>query len=81
MTYMTSIERIGRAQTLQESIAEVLETRFNNVPLELIEQLKKIYDLDRLKQLFKQSIITDSISEFGQQLSQDDTNTDNETSR
>jgi hypothetical protein len=45
MTYMTSIERIGRAQTLQESITEVLETRFNNVPPELIEQLKKFMSL------------------------------------
>ncbi|MEH2416681.1 transposase [Nostoc sp.] len=68
MTYMTSIERIGRAQTLQESIAEVLEARFNNVPPELIEQLKKIYELDRLKQLLRQASITGSISEFGQQL-------------
>lgn len=76
MTYMTSIERIGRAQTLQESIAEVLETRFNNVPPELIEQLKKIYDLDRLKQLLKQSIITSSISEFQQQLTQENTGTE-----
>jgi len=75
MTYMTSIERIGRAQTLQESITEVLETRFNNVPPELIEQLKKIYELDRLKQLLKQSITISSISEFGQQLSQENTNT------
>ncbi|MEH2362908.1 transposase [Nostoc sp.] len=68
MTYITSIERIGRAQTLQESIAEVLEARFNNVPPELIEQLKKIYELDRLKQLLRQASITGSISEFGQQL-------------
>lgn len=68
MTYMTSIERIGRAQTLQDSIAEVLEARFNNVPLELIEQLKKIYELDRLKQLLRQASITGSISEFQQQL-------------
>jgi hypothetical protein len=75
MTYMTSIERIGRAQTLQESIAEVLEARFNNVPPELIEQLKKIYELDRLKQLLRQASITGSISEFGQQLSQENTNT------
>jgi flagella basal body P-ring formation protein FlgA len=76
MTYMTSIERIGRAQTLQESIAEVLEARFNNVPSEFIEQLKKIYELDRLKQLLKQSIITSSISEFQQQLSQENTGTE-----
>lgn len=73
MTYMTSIERIGRAQTLQESIAEVLEARFNHVPSELIEQLNKIYELDRLKQLLKQASITGSISEFQQQLSQENT--------
>lgn len=70
MTYITSIERIGIAQTLQESIAEVLEARFNHVPPEWIEQLKKIYELDRLKQLLRQASITGSISEFQQQLSQ-----------
>jgi len=75
MTYMTSIERIGRAQALQESIAEVLEARFNNVPPELIEHLKKIYALDRLKQLLRRASITESISEFGQQLSQENTDT------
>jgi hypothetical protein len=76
MTYMTSIERIGRAQTLQESIAEVLEARFNHVSSELIEQLNKIYELDRLKQLLKQASITRSISEFQQQLSQENTDTE-----
>lgn len=75
MTYMTSIERIGRAQAIQESIAEVLEARFNQVPPELIEQVNKIYELDKLKQLLRQASITESISEFGQQLSQENTDT------
>ncbi len=70
MTYMTSIERIARAQTLQECITDILEARFHQVPSELIEQLKKIYELDRLKQLLRRASITGSISEFEQQLSQ-----------
>jgi hypothetical protein len=75
MTYMTSIERIGRAQAIQESIAEVLEARFNQVPPGLIEQVNKIYELDKLKQLLRRASITESISEFGQQLSQENTDT------
>ncbi|MFQ4144434.1 transposase [Chlorogloeopsis sp. ULAP02] len=71
MTYITSIERIGRAQAIQESIAEVLEARFNQVPPGLIEQVNKIYELDKLKQLLRRASITESISEFGQQLSQE----------
>ncbi|MCC2693903.1 hypothetical protein [Nodularia sp. LEGE 04288] len=76
MTYITSIERISITQTLQQSISEVLEARFNHVPPELVEQLNQIYDNARLKQLLKKASITDSISEFQQQLSQEDTDTE-----
>ncbi|MBU7583758.1 MAG: hypothetical protein KAF91_12745 [Nostoc sp. TH1S01] len=74
MTYITSIERIGRAQALQESMIEILQARFHQVTPELIEIVKKIYDLDRLKQLVIQASITGSISEFEQQLNQENSN-------
>ena len=71
MRYITSIERIGIAEGIQQSIAEVLEARFNHVPPELVEQLNQIYDHARLKPLLKKASITRSISEFQQELNQD----------
>ncbi len=71
MTYITSIERIGIAEGIQQSIAEVLEARFNHVPPELVEQLNQIYDHARLKPLLKKASITRSISEFQQELNQE----------
>lgn len=71
MRYITSIERIGIAEGIQQSIAEVLEARFNHVPPELVEQLNQIYDHTRLKPLLKKASITRSISEFQQELNQE----------
>ncbi|WP_071192455.1 transposase [Trichormus sp. NMC-1] len=75
MAYITSIERIERSQTLQESIVDILEARFNYVPPELVEQINQIYDHARLKQLLKKAGITASVSDFQQQLSQENTDT------
>ncbi|QXE26140.1 hypothetical protein B6N60_04871 [Richelia sinica FACHB-800] len=76
MTYITSIQRIERAQTLQESIVKILKTRFEDAPSELVEQIKQIYDHERLNQLLEQSVTIGSISEFQQQLNQENPNID-----
>ncbi|MHC5939362.1 RpnC/YadD family protein [Nostoc sp.] len=73
MRYITSIERIGIAEGIQQSIAQVLETRFKDVSPELIEQLNKIYDNPRLKHLLEKAITTESIVEFQQEFSQENT--------
>jgi hypothetical protein len=73
--YITSIQRIGRTIGFQESIATVLETRFNYVPPELVEQINQIYDNERLNHLLEKAITTGSISDFQQQLSQENTDT------
>ncbi|MDM9383672.1 Rpn family recombination-promoting nuclease/putative transposase [Chlorogloeopsis sp. ULAP01] len=81
MTYMTSIERIGIAEATQKYIVQILTIRFKDVPTELVEKLNKLYDIELLNQLLEKAVTTGSISEFEQQLSQEDTNTDNKTSR
>lgn len=76
MRYVSSIERLGISEGIQQSIASILEARFNYVPPELVEQLNQIYDNESLKRLLKQAMTTISIAEFQQQLSQENTGTD-----
>ncbi|GAX38414.1 Rpn family recombination-promoting nuclease/putative transposase [Nodularia sp. NIES-3585] len=73
MTYITSIERIGIAQATQKYIAKILTIRFKDVPPELVEQLNELYDVESLNQLLEKAVTTNSISEFQQELSQDNT--------
>lgn len=73
MRYITSIERIGIAEGIQQSIATVLKTRFQDVPPQLVEQLNQIYDREQLNSLLEKAITTESIAEFQQQLSQENT--------
>jgi hypothetical protein len=75
MTYITSIERIGIAQTLQQSITKILTLRFKDVPPELVEQLNKFYDIELLNQLLENAVTTDSISEFQQKFNQENIDT------
>ncbi len=75
MRYVSSIERLGKTEGIQESIAKVLKTRFQNVPPELVEQINQIYDNERLNHLLEKAITTGSISDFQQQLSQENTDT------
>ncbi|MEI6442907.1 MAG: transposase [Nostocales cyanobacterium ELA583] len=76
MRYVSSIERLGISEGIQQSIASIVEARFNYVPPELVEQLNQIYDNESLKRLLKQAMTTISIAEFQQQLSQENTGTD-----
>lgn len=73
MKYVSSIERIGIAEGIQQSIATVLKTRFQDIPPQLVEQLNQIYDREQLNYLLEKAITTESIVEFQQQLSQDNT--------
>jgi hypothetical protein len=75
MAYITSIERLGIAQTLQKSIVKIIKTRFQDAPSQLAEQINKIYDHEQLNQLLEEAITTGSISDFQQQLSQENTDT------
>ena len=64
MAYITSIQRIERSQTLQESIVKIIKTRFQDAPSELVEQINKIYDHERLNQLLEQAITIGSVPDF-----------------
>ena len=64
MAYITSIERLGIAQTLQKSIVKIIKTRFQDGPSELVEQINKIYDHERLNQLLEQAITIGSVPDF-----------------
>jgi len=88
MPYITSIERSGIERGIKqgikqgieqesfrskrESIIELLETRFSEVPLELRAVLNQIEDLEFLKQLFKRSITVASVEELQQLIPKDE---------
>lgn len=70
MPYITTWERDGMRKATCESVIEVLETRFEAVPQELIESLKAVNDLPLLKQLLKSAVTVDSVEEFEQVMAQ-----------
>jgi hypothetical protein len=74
MPYITSIERSGIAkgtiQNARESVIEVLETRFENLPENLTNTLNQINDIQQLKQLLKRAILIDSLPSFESLLSE-----------
>ncbi|MEY3868597.1 MAG: hypothetical protein ACRCT1_19885 [Microcoleaceae cyanobacterium] len=55
-------------QTRREDIKEILEMRFENIPLSLNEALNKINDELLLKALHRQAITVNSLAEFLQLL-------------
>ncbi len=73
MPYITSIERSGiekgELKNARESVIEVLETRFENVPETLTNTLNQINDIQRLKQLHKRAILIESLASFEHLLS------------
>ncbi|NEO80402.1 MAG: hypothetical protein F6J99_30970 [Moorea sp. SIO4G3] len=72
MPYVTSIERLARQegmeegilQTSRETLLEVLEVRFEDVPRELIETINQIDSVSVLKTLLRQGITIASVEEF-----------------
>ena len=76
MRYVSSIERLGIAQTLQQSIVKIIRTRFQDAPSELVEQINKIYDHERLNQLLEQAITIGSVPDFQELLTQENIGTD-----
>ncbi|MFO5527304.1 MAG: hypothetical protein ACLBM1_05630 [Cuspidothrix sp.] len=84
MRYVTSIERLakqegieeglqegrqlGVIQSSQDSVIEVLETRFGEVPITIIDAVNNINDSSVLKTLLKRAISIPSLAEFEQLL-------------
>ncbi|GAX40210.1 hypothetical protein NIES4075_11730 [Tolypothrix sp. NIES-4075] len=85
MRYVTSIERLAKAegiqegiqegieqgilQTSRENLIEVLETRFGLVPSSIVEVVNQIEESAVLKRLLKRAIAIPSVAEFEQVLS------------
>ncbi|BAY90942.1 MULTISPECIES: hypothetical protein [unclassified Tolypothrix] len=72
MRYVTSIERLakeeGIIETARESVIEVLETRFGEVPNTIVEAINAIEEPSVLKTLHKRAIAIPSTTEFQQLL-------------
>lgn len=82
MRYVTSIERLakqegieeglqegrqlGVIQSSQDSVIEVLETRFGEVPITIINAVNNINDSSVLKTLLKRAISIPPLAEFQQ---------------
>ena len=72
MPYITSIEQIGwekgeqigLVKSAKESIITVLETRFENVPTNIVEAINQINNIQSLKQLTKTAVLIDSWESF-----------------
>lgn len=76
MRYVTSIERLakeegkeeGIIENARESVIEVLDTRFGEVPTSIVEAINRIDELSVLKTLLKRAIAIPSTTEFQQLL-------------
>ena len=68
MPVLSRMELRGIVKTARESVIEVLETRFEDVPQPIQEAINQIEDIPRLKQLHKQALMIASLAEFQQLL-------------
>ena len=69
MPYVTSIERLGKQEGLQdatrEDVVEVLRTRFAAVPPAIVDALSRIDDLVMLRSLLRRAITVERPEELG----------------
>lgn len=78
MPYITNIERFGidkgRKEGLKEqsqkSVIDALKIRFKRIPQSLVKMIQAIEDTQRLSQLFREAVLTDSVKTFKQKLEQ-----------
>ncbi|MEJ1931797.1 transposase [Nostoc sp. NIES-2111] len=68
MRYVTSIERLAKEEGIRESVLEVLETRFGEIPASIVEAINRIDQPSLLKTLLKRAIAISSTTEFQQLL-------------
>ncbi|NES73921.1 MAG: hypothetical protein F6K24_56435 [Okeania sp. SIO2D1] len=60
----------GKLKSTRESIITVLETRFENVPTNLVDAINEIDNIQSLKQLTKTAVLIDCLESFATLLSQ-----------
>ncbi len=66
MPYMTSIERMGRLEEIQENIATNLQIRFGAPGKRLANKVRKIDDLEQLRALFEAIVKAGNVAEVRQ---------------
>jgi hypothetical protein len=74
MRYVTSIERLakqegreeGRVETARESIIEVLEVRFREIPNTIVAKINGINDISMLRTVLRQAIAIPSLDAFSE---------------
>jgi hypothetical protein len=69
MPYITTFERFGMLENQRENMIEVLQTRFGEVPADLIVKINDLGDIENIsemKELFKQALTINSLEEFEQ---------------
>ncbi|GET44254.1 hypothetical protein MiSe_90800 [Microseira wollei NIES-4236] len=64
MPYATIFERLNR----QEDIIDILETRFREVPNELVDAINQVEDADLLKTLHRRAVTIESLFDFQQSI-------------
>jgi hypothetical protein len=69
MPYVTSIERLGKQEGLQEAtreaVVEILKTRFAAVPPAILDALNRLDDLGTLRALLRRAITVERPEELG----------------
>ena len=69
MPYITTVERFGMLKNQRENVIEVLQTRFGEVPADLIAKINNlgdIEDMSGLKELHNKAVTINSLEEFEQ---------------
>lgn len=63
MPYMTSIERMGRQEEIQETIVKSLQSKFGAPGKKLAGKVRKIDDLEQLRALFDVILKAENLAE------------------
>ena len=68
MPYINSVERIGMEKGAQQTLLEILDERFGELPDTVSAAIHQIQDLAQLRLLHRQAIRSESLEEFQRSL-------------
>ncbi|MGJ5675424.1 MAG: transposase [Nostochopsis sp.] len=66
MPYITSVERLGMLKNQRENVIDVLQTRFGEVPADLMAAINDLDEISVLKELHREAVTITSLEEFEQ---------------
>jgi hypothetical protein len=64
MRFISSVEELGMLANAREMVAEVISTRFSQIPEKIIKAISIIEDRNILKELLKKAVLTRSLEQF-----------------